>query len=103
MVCSSGPREDSQEQHLALWQLASQFFHNGCNPIGDLRGVIASHVVGADHHDDDFGTDAMEFLAVAQAPKNMLRLIAANPEVSRLQGSKALLPDFFSRAFPTLR
>ena len=51
-----------------------------------------AHVVGADHDDDDFGSESDE-LAMGEAPEDMLRAVTAESEISRFEWSKVLLPS----------
>src|SRR5262249_421297 len=50
---------------------------------------------------DGLRLDSFQFLAFCNPPKNVLRLIAADAEVGRLERAEALLPDLF-RAAPAL-
>src|SRR5438128_2369934 len=62
---------------------------------------MATRIVGADHDDRNFWLEMVQFMAIGNTPENVARLVAANAEVHRLEGTKVFLPGFL--AFPAVR
>lgn len=83
--------------------LLAQRGDDGRDAVGDLLGAVAAHVVGADHQHGRLRRDAFQFLALGDAPKDVLRAIAADAEIGGLQRIEAFLPHVFAAAFPSLR
>ena len=51
-----------------------------------------AHVVGADHDNDDFRSEADE-LAMGEAPEDMFRAVTAESEIGRFEWGEVLLPS----------
>ena len=62
---------------------------------------MAARVIGADHDDRNFWLELIQFMTVGNSPQNVARLVAANAEVDRLEGTEVFLPGFL--AFPAVR
>src|SRR5688500_6417518 len=84
-------REDGQQQDLRFRQLRADRLDDLRDAGGDAVGLVVGDVVRADHEDGDLRLDAFE-LAVLDAPKHVLRAVAADAEVRGVVPAEVAFP-----------
>src|SRR5204862_1204060 len=94
-------RKDAQHQNLDVRLLALQLLDNDRDAAGDLPGGMIGNVIGADHDDRRLGIEAVQLVAVGNAPQDVAGLVAADAEVHRLERAEVFLPG--PLAFPAVR
>jgi hypothetical protein len=90
-IGSGASGKNAQEQHLGLGQPPAQLLDDRRDASGNLVGRVGPGVVGADHQDRDLGMNSVD-LTVLDAPEDMLRAVAADPEIGRVAGPVEPLP-----------
>ena len=84
--------EDGQEEDFGLGLLLFEFADDEGVAFGNLFVGGGVDVVGAEHEDDDFGFEALEF-PILHAPEDALGGVAADAEVGGFEGFEVFVPD----------
>src|SRR4029453_3613233 len=71
------------------------------NTGADLFGVITAAVVLTDHHDGEFGRDAVD-VAVVEAPQDVFGAIPADAQIQRVAGGIVAVPAVFAPCIEVL-
>jgi hypothetical protein len=87
--------EDGQEEDFGVGGFLLHEVDDGFDAGGGFGGGVAADVVGADHQDDDFGVDVVEF-AMGEAVEDVLGFVATDAEVGGFEGSEFIDPDDFA-------
>ena len=97
-------REDAEQDDFCVRLAGADLVDDGGHAFQNfgLGVVLVVGIVGADHHDGDFGLDAVE-LAVLKTPEDVLGAVAADAHVDGLAPTVKFLPHIFARAFPDFR
>jgi hypothetical protein len=92
-------REEPHYEDRRRWRLRLDHAHNRlktsrdlvCSRVNVPSGRCIGDVVCASEQNDDFGVDCIQ-LAVLQTPEDILRLIGAPSEISRVPAEEILFP-----------
>ena len=86
------PRQNPQQEDATRRRSALQPPHNQLDPLGDLLGPIVGQIIRSDQDDKHRGGGSVE-VSVVESPQQVLRPIAADSKICRVEVSKKIDPQ----------